>query len=296
MLDIHQLACFAAAYQTKSISKAAESMFISQQAVSHNIRKLEDALGSPLFDRTSSGITPTALGEALIDDAKRLLGDCAALEEKAAVFNRRSAGISMAYADGIFSVEDAADLGQLTRYVNGELRTPLLLQEHTTSECLSMLKNGEADILCIFNPPQDDAQQTETLRSYPLYVGMGPGHPLADRQVITTEDMTHYPLIIDQRDDALNTMMNAYSAREGMTARRYAPSTQLSSFADIMRRDNSLLMFTQPFVRAYAGADAVVIPYALSDAVLRLCAVYRKKHPERAKLTKITAWLKSQYR
>lgn len=295
MLDLHQLACFAAAYRHRSISRAAESIFISQQAVSHNIRQLEKELGGALFSRSSSGIAPTELGEALIGDALALLEAASLMEEKAAALCRRQTGFTLAYADGVFSVEDAADLSSLTRYGREELGVPLRFEEHTTGECLSMLASGEADILCIFNPEPDDALWIEPLASYPLYVGMAPGHPLAQQEVVTLEDLTRYPLIIDQRDDALNDMMARFSSGPMLAARRYAPSTQLSSFAAIMRRDNSLLMFTEPFVRAYAGADAIVIPFDGDGEVLHLCAVYRRKHPGHAALGKIAAWLRAQY-
>lgn len=283
-----------AAYQCRSISKAAESMFISQQAVSHNIRKLEKALGGPLFERMSSGITATPLGEALIGDAKALLADSQSIEEKAAALTRNVSGLTIAYADGVFSVDDAADIGALTAYAQDELQTPLTLLELTTSKCLSMLRSGEADLLCIFNPAPDSALRIETLCAYPMYVGMAPDHPLAGKEVITGDDLAPYALIIDQRDDALNAMMSA-SSPDSPRARRYAPSTQLSSFAGILRRDHSLLIFTLPFVRTYAGEDAVIRPYAVRRDALRLCAVYRKGHPQSGRLAKITRWLQAQY-
>lgn len=295
MLDIHQLSCFAAVYESKSISKAAETMFISQQAVSHNIRELEKRLGGPLFARSAGGVTPTPLGQALIEDARALLHSCRAFEEKAARMTRHREGLSLAYADGIFSVEDAADLRALAAYARRELQTPLTLLERTTSECLSMMKSGEADMLCLFNPPRESGLRIEELRAYPLFVGMAPTHPLAHRDVLTVEDLQRFPLIRDQRDDALNAMMLAFSSPTGFKPRLYAPSAQLSSFADILRRDNSLLMFTLPFLHTYAGPDAVIRPYALPGAPLRLCCVYPARHPERARLDKIAAWLKRHY-
>lgn len=296
MLDLHQLSCFTAVYRHKSISRAAETMFISQQAVSHSLRELEKKLGGALFERSAGGVVPTPLGQALIADATALLDGARMLEEKAALLNRRSAGLSLAYADGIFSVGDAADLGALRAYAVGELGLPLTLLERTTGECLAMLRSGEADILCIFNPPAEGALVVRELCAYPLYVGMKPGHPLAQREAITPAELGQYPLICDQRDETFNAMMAAYSSIDGLQARLYAPSAQHSAFADILRRDDSLLMFTLPFVRAYAGPDAVIRPYAMEGAPLRLCAVYPERHPQREKLERIAAWLGRQYR
>lgn len=62
MLDLHQLSCFTAVYRHKSVSRAAETMFISQQAVSHSLRELEKKLGGALFERSAGGVVPTPLG------------------------------------------------------------------------------------------------------------------------------------------------------------------------------------------------------------------------------------------
>lgn len=285
-----------AVYRHRSITRAAETMFISQQAVSHSLRELEKKLGGALFERSAGGVVPTPLGEALIGDACALLDSARMLEEKAAMMNRRCVGISLAYADGVFSVGDAADLGALRAYAVGELGLPVTLMERTTGECLAMLRCGEADILCIFNPPAEDGLIVQELCAYPLYVGMKPGHPLAQRETITPAELAQYPLICDQRDGTFNAMMAAYSSIDGLQARLYAPSAQHSAFADILRRDESLLMFTLPFVRAYAGPDAVIRPYAVPGAPLRLCAVYPARHPQQEKLARIAAWLARQYR
>lgn len=296
MLDMHQISCFAAAYQFRSISKAAESMFVSQQAVSHNIREMEKRLGGALFERCASGVIPTKLGEAIYEDALELLHGCAALEEKAAAIARGGTALTLSYADGIFSVEDAPDMDSLAAFVQGELQAPLHLRERTTSECMTMLKNRETDMMIAFNPTPERSLCIEVLREYPLYVAMAPDHPLAHRDVVTKEEMACYPLIRDQRDNALNAMMRAYAITKEIELMLYAPSAQHASFARIMRRDKSLLMFTMPFLRTYAGEDARIIPFAGSDTPLRLCAVYAGEHPRSAKLGKIAAWLKAHYR
>ncbi|MGM9604912.1 MAG: LysR family transcriptional regulator [Faecousia sp.] len=295
MLDLHQIACFVSVYEAGSISRAAESTFISQQAVSHSLRELEKKLGGPLFERSPNGVTPTALGKALYDDARKLLLSCNAFEKRARLLTRGRPGIFLAFANGVFSVEDAPDLNQLTAFAQKELGTNLNLSEQTASECLRMLGSGEADFSCIFNPEPKSGLCVRELKEYPLYAGMAPGHPLASREAITPEDINAYPLIVDQGDNALNNIMQTFSAGKGSSPVRYAPSMQLSSFADFMRRDMSLLIFTQPFLRAYGGRDVVIRPYLCPDARLNLCAVYRTGHPERGKLTRLAAWLADQY-
>lgn len=294
MLDIHQLSCFVGVYEARSISKAADISFLSQQAVSHSLRELERKLGGSLFDRTPGGVVPTKLGCALYDDAKRLLLDCDALERRAKMMTRGHLGLSLAFANGVFSVADSPALNQLAAYTQSEFGIALNPLEQTTGECLDMLSGGEADIICIFNPKKQAGLHIQQLRAYPLYVGMAPGHPLAQKESVTAADIRPYLVIGDRRDTMLNAIMEHLTSSDSVGPQHYAPSTQLSSFADFMQRDGSLLIFTKPFLRTYAGKDAVIRPFQ-SDARLCLCAVYRANHPERARLSKIAQQLEQMY-
>ena len=58
-------------YQLRSFSKAAESLYITQPALSMAIRKVEDSLGMPIFDRSVRPMGLTAAGETYIDYIKK---------------------------------------------------------------------------------------------------------------------------------------------------------------------------------------------------------------------------------
>jgi DNA-binding transcriptional LysR family regulator len=64
------LPAFLAVYDTKQISAAAHRLHLSQPAVTAQIRRLEDALGAPLFVRSVRGVTPTAAGDRLVASAR----------------------------------------------------------------------------------------------------------------------------------------------------------------------------------------------------------------------------------
>src|SRR4029079_17806478 len=73
-MDLMQLEMFVATAEAGGVQRAAERVFRTQPAVSMALRKLEEELGAPLFDRSNRGayvLTPT--GESLYSSAKRLL-------------------------------------------------------------------------------------------------------------------------------------------------------------------------------------------------------------------------------
>jgi DNA-binding transcriptional LysR family regulator len=72
-MDLYQLETFLAVAEEKGFSRAAARMRRTQPAISHAIRKLEDEIGEPLFERSSRDGTLTASGKLLRSYAERLL-------------------------------------------------------------------------------------------------------------------------------------------------------------------------------------------------------------------------------
>ncbi len=76
--SMQALLCFEAAARLKSFSRAAEELSITQSAISHQVRGLEEQLGTPLFRRLGRTIEPTDAGLDLLETARRTLGSLSA--------------------------------------------------------------------------------------------------------------------------------------------------------------------------------------------------------------------------
>ena len=72
-MDINQLRAFITVAHTQNLTQAAEKLFLSQPAVSAQIKALEADVGTLLFTRTNSGMTLTRAGEVLLPEAEELL-------------------------------------------------------------------------------------------------------------------------------------------------------------------------------------------------------------------------------
>ena len=80
MLDLKDLRCFVAVYELHGFARAASELNTVQSNVSTRIRKLEEEIGSTLFERLHRGIRPTAKGELMYRYATRVLSDVSELE------------------------------------------------------------------------------------------------------------------------------------------------------------------------------------------------------------------------
>lgn len=73
-MELYQLRTFVTVAREGHLTRAAERLFTSQPTVSAHIKALEEEFGLRLFERTPGGMVPTAAGEALWEEAERLLG------------------------------------------------------------------------------------------------------------------------------------------------------------------------------------------------------------------------------
>jgi len=175
-----------------SFSAAAESLHLSQSAVSQQIAVLEREVGIPLLERTSEGPKLTAAGEALVEhgdavicrleEAERELAQIAGLEGgrlRLASFPTASATL-MTRALSLFR----------QRFPKVEL----LFSEDEPEDSFPALKRGDFDLAVVFDYPAfplDFARdvEAEMIFEEPMRVALPPGHPLAAAKSVRIEDL-----------------------------------------------------------------------------------------------------------
>ena len=82
MIDVHLLRYALAAAETGSFSRAADRFRVKQSTLSKRVRHLELRLGLNLFDRSTQGVAPTAVGLRFLARARSILLDLEALSEE----------------------------------------------------------------------------------------------------------------------------------------------------------------------------------------------------------------------
>ena len=92
MLDVHQLRVFTSVAENLSFTRAAERLFLTQSAVSHQIARLEREIGCPLLERQGRTVTLTAAGREMAVHARRVFAAVAEAEAAARHAGRPDAG------------------------------------------------------------------------------------------------------------------------------------------------------------------------------------------------------------
>jgi len=112
-MDLRQLEVFAQVVDTRSFSRAAEALRLTQSTVSEHVRLLEDEVGTRLFDRLGRETVPTRAGELLYGYARRIL----ALRTEA----RQALDQFLGQVSGVLTVGASTIPGEYVRFTHPTL-------------------------------------------------------------------------------------------------------------------------------------------------------------------------------
>ncbi|MBS1957919.1 MAG: LysR family transcriptional regulator [Bdellovibrionales bacterium] len=143
-LQTHQLEAFVAIAKTKNFSKAAETLHVTQSALSHRISALEEEIGAPLFIRERTGVSLTELGVDLLQYVK--LKDSLEGELLSRIQDPKSKKIKGVLRVGCYaSIGRSVVLQALMSFLTAHPHVQLFFMVREMKDLPELLKSGEAD-------------------------------------------------------------------------------------------------------------------------------------------------------
>lgn len=203
------LTTFMTVMQTKSISGAAEKLFVTQPAVSKRIKSLEEEFGSKLFDVVGRGIIPTAAAYELLPYAQKWLEEYEAC--------KASLLYSKEFATGKLVIGTSHHIGLhhlpmvLKQFIQAHPAVQVEVQFMDSETAHKAVLEGEVSLAFLTLPPTFDRRlKYHTLWSDPLYFVTGVLSPLAQESKVTLLKLAHHPAILP----AVNTFTSQITLAE----------------------------------------------------------------------------------
>lgn len=203
-MNLNQLEYFVAVAETLNFTQAAKRCFISQTAISLQIKALEDKVGVPLFIRDKHHVALTTAGQVYLTEARAILErstEAIKLAQTAAegVSGSISIGFIRGYEQSYFS-----DTLRMFHTSNPNISIDLI--RDNMSMLFSRLENNECDITFNLAPYVTTMPQFEHryLKSYQIMAVLYPAHPLASRDTLTYKDLQNEEFIIMQPKGSTN--------------------------------------------------------------------------------------------
>jgi len=221
-MDVHgrDLRYFVTVADELHFTRAAERLFVSQPALSKQVRMLERQLGAPLFERDRQGVSLTQLGAALLPHARRVLAEWDVAwqaAERVKGEQRATLVVGMSTSPGRSGLLPAIR----SRFTQAHPEARVNLHQVSWDDATAGLADGTADVAFVWLPlPGPGRYAWVVVAEEPRLVAMPLTHPLATCEVIDFAELLDEPfLALPQSAGALRDHWLALDARSGRPPR-----------------------------------------------------------------------------
>jgi DNA-binding transcriptional LysR family regulator len=195
-LNLRQLHVFASVVKHMSVSLAAEELFITQPAVSQQIRGLEQQLGVKLFERTHNGLVLTDAGAAIHPHVQAILASQARIDNVVAEQRGATRGHLAVGANTTGGMYVVSPMLRAFRQVHPEAE--VVLQVHSTDRICERLLQNLLDVAVVTGPVEVASVVVADLCMDELYAIASPSHPFAARATVSREELAAEPFVVPE--------------------------------------------------------------------------------------------------
>lgn len=206
-LTLRQLHVFQAVCDSRSYSRAAEEMALTQPAVSLQVRQLEELVGQPLFEYVGKKLYLTEAAEVLRRASEDIFGRLESLDMQLSDLQGSLQGqLSLA-------VESSAQyfvphLFAAFRQQHPDVNLQLTVVNH--AQALKRLSANRDDLLIMSLVANTPALEFLPFLNNSIVAVAAPGHPLATRSALSLQDLTAWPLLIREPGSATRQACSEY--------------------------------------------------------------------------------------
>ncbi len=283
-MELSQLRYFQAVAECNNMSGAAEKLHISQPALSTAIKKLEEELGIPLFERSKNKICLNDTGRLALTYTEAILAKIDEMKNTFDKFICKNNILSLGFCDPgpmRFSVP-------LLQKANPDMNiTSALLPDENNLE--KLLLAHRYDAIISINKPQDENIITIPFAEEELMLSVPAGHPLTKRKSICLQNEQNPQLINYSGDGAFVRKIQPFIDR---LTQNFGMKTYNDYFVfRQLLENNNLLCLTTKLVRNYRndGTDRIIIP--LEDEGLKATYHLSYLKSNRKYLSPLLAWM-----
>ena len=213
--DFIDLEAFLAVKETGSFHLASQKLNLSQSAITRRVRKLEDALGSVLFERTTRKVRPTLAAkrlqtraEAILDNARETMR--AMRDESAAFAHQQSRIVTLATIPTVV----AGMLPEALRSFRAAGHSSRVrVMDFATNEVAEAVAAGEADFGICSIPALEPSTTFETLFEDRIVLALPAFHPLGKQDVVPWAALADEALVLPARRTGNRLLIDEAMAR-----------------------------------------------------------------------------------
>jgi DNA-binding transcriptional LysR family regulator len=212
-ITLKQLKTLQAVVEHHSYTEAAKALFMTQPAVSMQIKQMEEQIELPLFEREGKQVTLTEAGRELLHYAQNIrqqLDEASQMLEELKGLKRGKLHLTMASTANYFAPQLIA---AFHHQYPGALVT---LDVTNRSGLIDALNNNSSDMVIMGKPPKGNKFTGIPFMDNPLVAIAAPSHPLATRKHIPLKELADEPFIVREVDSGTRIAVERFFAKHDL--------------------------------------------------------------------------------
>jgi len=233
-MDLTQLRYLVTIADEGSFTQAARKLHLSQPSLSLAIKKLEEEVGQPLFDRLTRRVVPTEAGDRILETARQVLSE---LERARGEVRDLKGAVT-----GTLRVGSIPTIGPfllpdiLQSYHRAFPDVTLQITEDVTTRLLTLMEEGKIDAALISTIPERPGIHTEFLGNEELVAIISCDSPLAGKSEIQWHQLENQPFLVLGEEHCLSEQVSWFCHKNRLAGQTLLEGTQLATIAALVER------------------------------------------------------------
>lgn len=275
-MDTNQLKYFIAVCESRSITSAAETLFVSQQALSASIAKLERELHTTLFIRSTKGVQPTGAGSYLLSRAKEILLIEEETRRQLASFQAMPVNLRVGCAYGVVQElsEKLLDSAALSaRSIHAKFI------EYTDVKCEQAVERGEIELGFAIGPIDTSRFRAEFLLSRNYCFLLHRSHPLAGQDCLTLDQLRGESLIMLNEQFKANSLFSALCRQRGFSPKYIFEVGEIAPVENLVMKRYGIGLSTDFMAAKHLHSELRALQLKDVDYTWNVHLIWKKDRP-----------------
>lgn len=245
-LDLYKI--FYVVAKNGSITTAADEFYISQPAITFQIKKLEEQLGVSLFTRTKHGVILTEEGKVLFEYVKK--GIESIVNGENALSNLKNLDTGTIRIGASTTVCRHVVMSYLEKFHEKYPKVDIQIVNNLTENLLKDLRNGNLDILFL-NMPMSESKDLKTIpiqEVEDIFVGNQKYYNQTKGKV-NLNDLNSYPLIFQKLPSNTRTYLNNYLKENNVSLKPHLEVVSYNLIMDLVKSGFGIGYATKEFIK-----------------------------------------------
>jgi LysR family hydrogen peroxide-inducible transcriptional activator len=293
MPNLRQLEYLVAVADTLNFRRAAEKTNATQPTLSEQLKALESRLGAQLVERTRSRVILTPIGAQIAGIARRILADAEEIRALAASGGKELSGVLR------LGLPPTIGPYLLPRVIPELHRThpglKLYVREELPSNLPQALEEGRHDVVMSLLPVRGAELVSQPLFREPLYLAVGPEHPLVQQCVARRSDLEGEDVLALGPGHQLHNVVHSLCDELGANLRYDYEGTSLDTLHEMVAMGLGITFLPALYVKAVIARETRIKTLEIEDrAVYRTVGlIWRRSSAQQASYESLTNLLRN---